>query len=303
MLENRHLVTFDAVLRQGTFAAAARELGYTQPGVSQQMRALERELNATLFVRDGRGLTLSEQGEALAARVPGLLAELRSTHERVQAVSRLRAGRVRVCAFPSANAVLVPAALSRMRSQNQGVDVELFEAEPPESLQGLEQGTYDLVVSFRYADPTPLPHGMATVELMREPLVLLLPQGHPLNRRQYVELGELREERWVAGCVRCRQEFFQACHDAGFEPRVDFTTDDNLAVQSYVVSGLGLAVVPQMVQSFVRHPRLRTRPISPSRTRVVTATMLASPRQPPALRQMLASLTWAAERLTHHGDI
>ncbi|UZX02846.1 LysR family transcriptional regulator [Arthrobacter sp. CDRTa11] len=297
MLETRHLLTFDAVVRTGTLAAAARELGYTQPGVSQHIRALERELKATLFVRAGRMLRLSEQGEVLAAKTSVLLSDLLATAEHVAAVARLRDGLVKVCAFPSANATLVPAAISKMRSDHLGVQLELFEAEPPDSLAGLKKGDYDIVVTFHYDDQGPIADDdTLSFPLMQEPLVLFMAEDHPLARRQQVGLAELSEERWIAGCLQCRQEFVSACEDAGFSPRIDVTTDDNLAVQSYVVAGLGLAMMPRMIQTFVKHPRLRIRPILPSRNRTITATILRGNRNLPAVKHMLESLTWAAEK-------
>jgi DNA-binding transcriptional LysR family regulator len=299
MLDTQKLVTFAAVVRLGSFAAAARELGYTQPGVSQQMKALERELKTTLFSREGRGLKLSEQGDVLAERAESLIADLHATEERVAAVTRLKEARVRVCAFPSANATLIPSAISRLRARHLGIEIELFEAEPPESLEGLERGEYDVVVAFRYDDqPSPdLGERLVTISLIDEPMVLMLADDHPLARRKQIELSELREERWVAGCVRCRQEFVSACSDAGFSPRIDITTDDNLAVQSYVVAGLGLAMMPRMTQSFVKHPKLRTRPLLPERHRHVTATVLRSQRGSTSVVRVLESLREAAESM------
>jgi DNA-binding transcriptional LysR family regulator len=291
VLDPQRLITFETVVRTGTFAAAARELGYTQPGVSQQMRTLERELRATLFERDGRTLRLSEEGELLAERASTLLAGMRATEAQIAAVSRLRAGRVKVCAFPSANAMLIPSAIARFKQQHAGLELELFEAEPPESLAGLESGDYDLVVSFHYAgqDPPDI-DGAETVTLLEEPVVLLLPADHPLARRRRIELSELADERWIAGCVRCRQDFVRACEDAGFAPRIDITTDDNLAIQSHVVAGAGLALVPTLTQSFVRHPRLRVRPVLPVRTRFVTATVLARKVRSPVIAHALDAL-------------
>lgn len=308
MLEIQRLLTFDAVVRTGTFAAAARELGYTQPGVSQQMRALERDLRCSLFVRAGRALRLSDEGHALAARVPTLLAEVRATEERVASVARLRNGRVRVCAFPSANATLVPAAISELRSRNLGIEIELFEAEPPESISGLRAGDYDIVVSFSYdneGEDDELGNGGQTtpsaelhsVAIMHEPLMLLLPDQHPLARRHHVDLADLHDERWVAGCVRCRQSFVAACSESGFAPRIDITTDDNLAVQSYVVSGLGLSVMPEMVQSFVRHPRLAIRPLRPERFRTITVITQVAADGVHAVEQMISSLRSAAKNI------
>ncbi|QZY50677.1 LysR family transcriptional regulator [Leucobacter tenebrionis] len=308
MFDVQQLITFDAVVREGTFAAAARSLGYTQPGISQQIRALEDRLGAALFVRAGRTLQLTNEGETLAEQAPVLLAALQSAQERVNAVTRLRRGSVRVCAFPSANAALLPPAISHLRSAQLGIEIELFEAEPPESLNGLSQGIYDVVISFHYADgSTPEEHqsedhDTITVPLLSEPLLLFMNDSHSLTRRQKISLSELSSERWIAGCVRCRQAFIDACAAEGFNPKVDIATDDNLAVQSYVVSGLGLALMPRMVQSVVKLPRLRTRQVSPERVRLVTATFLRSNASSPAVQHLISSLQWAAERLSQGAE-
>lgn len=298
MIETRHLHTFEAVVRTGSFAAAARELGYTQPAISQQIRALERELDAALFLRAGRGLKLSESGQILASRVPALLADLAATRERITAVRRLRDGRVRVCAFPSANATLVPTAMAKMRADHLDIEVELFEAEPPESIDRLRAGEHDVVVAFRYETDVEEEDGdLTSVTLAEDPLVLLAPAGHPVARVQQVDLTDLAGEHWVAGCVRCRRAFVEACEEAGFAPRIDITTDDTLAIQSYVAAGLGLALVPRMTQAFVLHPRLRMRPVSPLRHRVITAVTRADPAPPLALRHMMSTLRWAARQI------
>ena len=88
-----------------------------------------------------------------------------------------------------------------------------------------------------------------------------------------------------------------ACADAGFAPRIDITTDDNLAVQSYVVAGLGLAVMPRMTQSFVKHPKLRAKPLLPERRRHVTATILRSQPKTGAVERVIDSLLHAAREL------
>lgn len=66
VFDSRHIRTFHEVVRAGSYSAAARELGYTQPAITQQMKALERSVGLPLFTRAGRGLRLTEAGEALS---------------------------------------------------------------------------------------------------------------------------------------------------------------------------------------------------------------------------------------------
>ena len=109
MIEARHLRVLRAVSTTGSFSAAARELGCTQPAVSQQMKALEHSAGTPLLIRTGRGMRLTEAGEVLVRHAAGVLAGLAAAEEEVAAIAGLRAGRVRLVSFPSGSSALVPA--------------------------------------------------------------------------------------------------------------------------------------------------------------------------------------------------
>jgi DNA-binding transcriptional LysR family regulator len=117
------------------------------------------------------------------------------------------------------------------------------------------------VISFSYRGE-PLDEaavaGMLRVPLLKEPLALLLPAGHRLAGREKVSLAEAQDERWIAGCPRCQRALQLACAEAGFTPDITCSTDDNLAIQSLVAAGLGIALVPRLVLSFLKHPGLTT---------------------------------------------
>ena len=87
---------------------------------------------------------------------------------------------------------------------------------------------------------------------------MLLPAGHRLAGRERVPLSETEGERWIAGCPRCRRALHDACAEAGFTPDITCSTDDNLAIQSLVTAGLGVALVPRLLLSFLQHPGLTT---------------------------------------------
>ena len=150
VIEARHLRVLRAVSRTGSFSAAARELGYTQPAVSQQMKALEKSVGTPLVVRVGRGVQLSEAGEVLVRHAAGILAGLTAAEEELATIAGLRAGRVRLVSFPTASSTLVPPAVAAVRRSRPGVRVSLTEAEPPESLAMLRGGDCEVALAFRY---------------------------------------------------------------------------------------------------------------------------------------------------------
>ncbi|MEU6233963.1 LysR family transcriptional regulator [Kitasatospora sp. NPDC047058] len=339
MIEARHLRVLRAVARTGSFSAAARELGCTQPAISQQMKALEKSVDTPLVVRSGRGMQLSEAGRVLLKHATGILAGLSAAEEEVAAIAGLRAGRVRLVSFPTASSTLVPPAVARLRDSHPGVRVSLVEAEPPESLAMLRGGECEVALAFRYpqapggapAAPSPA-HGtprearaeanleaqqlsagadwsdLVVTPLLDDPLVGLLPAAHPLAGRaggdggngggSPVELAELAGEQWIAGCPQCRGHLVELCAGAGFEPRIDFATDDYPAVVGLVAAGLGVAVLPGLALESVRPDGVSAVPLRTASgvpaVRQVVALTLPDLAEVPAVSLMLERLAGAA---------
>src|SRR5690349_20514084 len=139
-----------AIADEGSFTAAALSLGYSQPAISQMVRRLETRTGTTLVERVGRSVRLTEAGAVLARHAGPVLSALDAAEEEVAAIAGLRSGRVRLMAFPSASATLVPKALAKVKADHPGVTITFSEAEPRESLAALRAGECDLAVAFVY---------------------------------------------------------------------------------------------------------------------------------------------------------
>ena len=150
MLDVTRLRVLVAVARHGSVTAAARALNYAQPSVSHHLSRLEAETGALLTQRAGRGVRLTDAGRLLAERAEEILGRLDAAENELAAHVGLRAGRVRLAAFPSALSTLVPMAAARLEAENPGVDLTLAEAEPPEALRMLRAGYVDVALVFRH---------------------------------------------------------------------------------------------------------------------------------------------------------
>nr|BFD87923.1 LysR family transcriptional regulator [Streptomyces sp. Xyl84] len=297
MFDSRHIRTFHAVVGAGTYSGAAASLGYTQPAVTQQMKALERTVGSPLFVRVGRRMRLTEAGETLARHAEAILTSLSVAQEQVTAITRLRSGRVRVCAFPSANATVVPEALARLAADHPGIRVQLLEDEPPDSLERLTRGACDITLAFTYPGlHESVPDEVVEIPLLEDQLTVLMPVGHPLARRRAVRLADLAEERWIAGCPRCRTNFLHECAELGFAPDIAYTTDDGLVVQSLVAEGLGVAMMPGLVLSFLRLDRVAGRALEPAVRRRISAYVLREHLRVPATALVVDTIRAVAQR-------
>ncbi|MBO8195905.1 LysR family transcriptional regulator [Streptomyces oryzae] len=295
MIEARHLRVLRAVASAGSFSAAARELGCTQPAVSQQMKALEGAAGTPLLVRTGREMRLTEAGEALVRHASGILAGLAAAEEEVAALAGLRAGRVRLVSFPSGSSTLVPTAVAAMRADHPGTRVSLVEAEPPRSVEMLRAGDCEIALAFRY-EAEPEWGDLVVRPLLTDRLVGLVPEGHPFADADEVGIGTLAEEPWIAGCPRCRRHLVQVCEAAGFTPRIDFATDDYPAVVGLVGAGLGVAVLPELAVESVRPRGTRAVRVTPAVQREVVALTLPDLARVPSVAAMLHHLATAAQR-------
>ncbi|OQR60280.1 LysR family transcriptional regulator [Streptomyces maremycinicus] len=310
MIEARHLRVLRAVAAGGSFSAAGRELGCTQPAVSQQMKALEASVGTPLLVRSGREMRLTQAGEALVRHAAGILSGLTAAEEEVAAIAGLRAGRVRLVSFPSGSSTLVPTALAALRAAHPGTRVSLEEAEPPKSVELLREGDCDIALAFRYERATGTGDAAQAGEgewddlvvrpLLTDRLVALVPERHRLARTDpsgSVAIGDLAAEPWIAGCPRCRGQLVQVCESAGFTPRIDFATDDYPAVVGLVGAGLGVAVLPQLAIESVRPRGVRAVALEPAVRREIVALTLPDLAQVPAVSATLEQLGRAAARV------
>jgi DNA-binding transcriptional LysR family regulator len=242
-------------------------------------------------------MRLTEAGETLARHAEAILGSLSVAEEQVTAITRLRSGRVRVCAFPSANATVVPEALARLAADHPGIRVQLLEDEPPDSLERLARGECDITLAFTYPGlRESVPDEVVEIPLLEDQLTVLMPVGHPQARRRAVRLADFAGERWIAGCPRCRTNFLHECAELGFAPDIAYTTDDGLVVQSLVAAGLGVAMMPGLVLSFLRLDRVAGRALEPSVRRRISAYVLREHLRIPATALVVDTIKAVAER-------
>jgi DNA-binding transcriptional LysR family regulator len=294
VIGTQRLRALQQVARHGSLAGAARALAYTQPAVAHHIAELEREVGTALIVRHGRGVRLTEAGTVLAAHADAILSRLEAAQDEVAAIAGLRAGRVRVAAYPTAAATLVPRALVALRAAHPDVAVTLDEQEPPEALDALRAGDIDLAVTFRYPEAPPDPgHGLRLTPLGDDPIDIVVPAAHPAARAASHRLADLAGETWVAGCDRCRAHLLDAGRRAGFAPRVAFTTDDFVTQQALVAAGLAVAAMPRSTLGAHADEGLRAAPCPDLGARHVEVVSAADPL-PPAVAALRTHLVAAA---------
>ena len=246
-VELRHLAALRAIAEAGSFGRAASRLGYTQSAVSQQIATLERAVGARLIDRPGgsRPVSLTEAGTLLLRHADAIVARLDAARADLEALAAGTAGSLRVGAYQSVGARVLPTLMRRFAERWPDVAVRLTEsADDDVLLAGVERG--DLDVAFAVL---PLPDGpFEWVELMRDRYVLLVAaESSAAARTTPVTLRELAGVPLI-GFRQCRtvvqvENVFRA---RGLDPKVVFRSDDNGTVQGLVAAGVGSALVPQL---------------------------------------------------------
>src|ERR671910_2291567 len=213
------LRVIDAVRRHGSLTAAATELHYTQPSISHHLARLEAETGARLLQRVGRGIRLTPAGRLLADRAAEIIGRIDAAGAELSAHVGLNAGRVRLAAFASANGSLLPAALATLANRYPSLDINLTDTHPLDALELLRTGKVEVAIIFRYDETEPEPPGVRLHHLLDDSV-------HVLSTRRERGLRTLRDATWIAGCERCRSHLLSLCADAGFDPRIGYSSDD-----------------------------------------------------------------------------
>jgi DNA-binding transcriptional LysR family regulator len=291
MLDLVRLNVLAAVARHGSVTAAAHALGYAQPSISHHLSRLEAEVGQPLTRRAGRGIRLTPAGELLAQRAAEILGRVEAAEEELAAMGELRSGRVRIAGFQSAISTVVTDAAVAMRATAPGIELSFSDLHPDLALQQLREGLVDVAVVFRYDDE--VPGDIRFTHLFDDPMYLL-------SKEAGQTLADHRDSAWVAGCERCRRELVEVCEDAGFTPRIMYTSDDPFVEQSLVAAGLGVTTMPGLALSTHRVPGIETAVVEGFRRRVHVATF-GDPPDSLAASTFIQLLTDAAAALRQDG--
>jgi DNA-binding transcriptional LysR family regulator len=243
-IEARHLAALETVAETGSFARAARELGYTQSAVSLQIAALERAAGTRLLLRPTgrRPVVPTEAGERLLRHARRVVAQLEAADADLRALATGAAGSLRIGTFQSVSVRVLPGVVRAFRERYPGIDVRLHE-EPYDDVltEQLERGRLDLAFC-----PQGVEGPFDQIELLRDPYVLLAPEDSPLAGLTAAptlrEIGRLP----LIAYGRSSYGVEARLRSQGIEPDVVFRTDESRALQRLVGAGVGHAVVPLM---------------------------------------------------------
>jgi DNA-binding transcriptional LysR family regulator len=303
MLDLQRLEIFRMVATLRSFSGAALELSYTQSSVSEAVAVLERELDVTLLDRSSRPVRLTPSGEVVLAHAEALTAQAAAIETDLVALKAGDAGRLRLAGFYTAWSTFLPTAVAAFTRARPRVQIELEQLDPAAAHRQLRAGGLDLAVIYRFGPGDPADDAEARISstyLAHDPFALAVPAGSPLARKGRLKLADLAEASWCCAPLGSPQALLlqQFCREhGGFEPRLEYPTDDVAMAQPLIAAGLAIALLPSLnlvqphsgvtVRQLTHAPPGRdiwcVRPVQqrlPAATAMVTALARATARLP-----------------------
>jgi len=243
----------------GNFGRAAERLHMSQPPLSRQIAALERELGTPLLVRAPKGATLTAAGRQFLADATEILRLVAQAKRNAAATGRGESGQLTMGFTMCAAYSVVPNLTRRYKRAFPKVDLRVRELMPNALERDLKDGTIDVAISF----PGDEAAQFDSRPLIREPLRLVLPEQHPLAKSRKIRTGDLAHERFLIvprdQVPSLYESIVQCCRAAGFDPAIGLEVYLQQTIVNFVAEGLGIAFVPASMQrSQIRGAVFRT---------------------------------------------
>lgn len=240
---NQKYEAFLKIVETGSFKQAARDLGYTQAGISYLVNALEREFDMPLFVREYGGVRPTAGGMDLLPWIQNVSNGERQLETHLAELKHLESGSLRVASFTSTAIQWFPGITKTFLERHPNIDIQLITLDDEEELEAtIWRGDADCGFVVY-----PLKHDLETLPLRRDPLLVVLPPDHPLAGRKRFPRQALMEEPYIrlkSGTIMEMEDVFR---DNDAVPNTRFTIDSDYAVMSMVNAGLGFSVLPDLI--------------------------------------------------------
>ncbi|RVX39292.1 DNA-binding transcriptional LysR family regulator [Nonomuraea polychroma] len=276
-----HLQTLQAVLETGSLSGAAKELGYTTSAVSQQIATLERALGVRLFERGPRNLWPTPAAVQMGRHAAAILSRLGEAEQDIRGYAGGRRGRLRVAAFATVGAQVLPKALARLVARFPEAELTLqYDGGPPEVAQAVCEGRADLGLIFEYdLVPESVPGELHTCPILEEELVVICGRRQRTRDEFHVDLAELSDAIWVANREDSPgyENLLRLCAQSGFKPEIRFTSNDFDVIRGIVRENLGVALVPALALGIDRAITMRRMRSDGPRRKVLAAYRTTDP--------------------------
>jgi LysR family hydrogen peroxide-inducible transcriptional activator len=259
-MELHQLRYFVAVAQAGNFTRAAQRCHVSQPSLSQQIQKLERRLKQPLFHRLGRKAVLTDAGRMLLDRAMAILAGVDDAERRLRSGDEAQGARLAIGAIPTVAPFVLPPTLESFTSKAPHAELIVREDVTGQLVPAVVEGELDLaLVALPLADPH-----LESEELFTEPLLLAMPEGHPLADRKRVTVRDLASERFILlGEMHClAEQTLNFCRAHECQPFIACKSAQITTIQKLIALGQGISLLPDLARRADDSGRIVYRPLS-----------------------------------------
>jgi len=264
MLLNKYEI-FLKTAEIGNITRTAETLHYTQAGISHAIAALEKETGFPLFIRSSSGVTLTEDGKRLLSAVQSLVNEQNNLQQTINDINGITSGTLRIGTFSSVATHWMPEIIKEFQKKYPQITFDLRFGDYDEITEMILRGQIDC--GFLSA---PVREGLAFTPIYKDPMNVLLPQGHPLAAKKSISLDEVKREPLIMQMKGSDNDIQNILRQNKKKYTVKYVVNDDFSVMAMVKSGFGITILPEMLWSnYKASDALEIRPMDPEEYRTI----------------------------------
>ena len=262
----------------GNLTKAGEELGYTQSGVSHMMKSLEEEVGFPLLIRRHQGVIPTSEAEKLIPSVREFVQSNEKLEQLVSGIKGLQTGTLNVGSFSSISFHWLPRMLKEFQTTYPGITLNLMEGGEDEIEGMLESGQVDMAFFSKQPE-----HIYDWIHLTKDPLMAVLPKGHPWIKNKKFPMKAFEEEPFVITAMGFDYDINRTIAKNGIKPEIVFSCMDDLTVISMVANDLGLSILPELVLKG-HEDKVDRLPLEPAAYRDLGIALLSLKKTSPAVK-------------------
>ncbi|MGN0350436.1 MAG: LysR family transcriptional regulator [Roseburia sp.] len=265
------------------FTKSGERMGYTQPGVSHILKAMESELGFSLFLRTKQGVVLTPNAEIILPMVRKLLAVNEQLEQTISSLNGLETGHLTIASFASISRNWLPKIIHSFQSEYPGIEIELLEGGTDDIVDWVDSSKADFgLLSKRHTS------SLHWIPLYEDPLMAILPKDYPVGDRTSFPLEEMADKPFIISAEGVDYDIHYVLESAHITPKIPFSSKDDHVIVSMVANKLGISILPNLVIEGVKN-QITALPLEPFFYRELGIATRSENSLSPAARKFIES--------------
>lgn len=277
-MDLKKLKVFLTVADLGNFTKAGEELGYTQSGITQMMKALEQEAGIPLFIKSHHGVKLTDEGLSLLPSIRGLLSSNESLNQEISFLKGAKRGTIKIAAFTSCTIHWLPQIIYNFQKEYPGITFDIDEGNEQDIADWIQNHKVDIgFTSFQNRQTCEF------IPVCEDPMLAVMPCGHPFAAYDEVPIEWYENIPFIVSEYTHVNEVHQLLKAQNVTPDIKYTMSNDFSILSMVEHGLGISILPELIIKD-RNYKFEARPLVPHAVRTLGIAAASFERLSPAAK-------------------